>query len=81
MGVAGAAAGAAGALGGCSVPTGAAITGDVWERPPNQRDEGNCQNLIFLNTDALRADDLQAYGGNGPVKCPKLDNFAEDSVP
>lgn len=75
-----AAAGAATGLSGCAAPTDAPISGGVWERPPNQRGKGNRQNLIFLNTDTFRADNLQAYGGNGLVKCPRLDQFAEDCV-
>lgn len=74
-----AAAGAATGLTGCA-PAAPAASGGVWERPPNQRGKGNRQNLIFLNTDTFRADNLQAYGGNGLVKCPRLDSFAEDSV-
>ena len=57
-----------------------ASAGGMWERPPNQRGKGNRQNLIFLNTDTFRADNLQAYGGNGLVRCPRLDKFAEDCV-
>ncbi len=54
--------------------------GGVWERPPDQREKGNRQNLIFLNVDSFRADNLSAYGGNGLVRCPRLDAFAEDCV-
>ena len=75
-----AAAGAAAGLSGCATPTQAKLSGGIWERPPNQRGKGNRQNLIFLNTDTFRADNLQAYGGNGLVKCPRLDKFAEDCV-
>ena len=75
-----AAAGAAAGLSGCAEPTQAGLSGGIWERPPNQRGKGNRQNLIFLNTDTFRADNLQAYGGNGLVKCPRLDKFAEDCV-
>ncbi len=76
---AGAAAGAAVGLEGCATADSPA-PGGVWERPPNQRGKGNRQNLIFLNTDTFRADNLQAYGGNGLVRCPRLDQFAEDCV-
>ncbi len=54
--------------------------GGIWERPPDQRDRGNRRNLILLNVDTFRADNLQCYGGNGLVQCPRLDRFAEDSV-
>ncbi len=75
-----AAVGATAGLGACAAPADSAISGGIWERPPNQRGKGNRQNLIFLNTDTFRADNLQAYGGNGLVKCPRLDKFAEDCV-
>ncbi len=82
-GASGAAASGAAAAGlqGCSTggnSDGAHSHGGVWERPPNQRNKGNRLNLIFLNTDTFRADNLQAYGGNGLVKCPNLDKFSED---
>ena len=67
-------------MSGCASPPGASPSGGRWQRPPNQRGKGNRQNLIFLNTDTFRADNLQAYGGNGLVKCPRLDKFSEDSV-
>ena len=54
--------------------------GGTWERPPDQRDRGNRRNLILLNVDTFRADNLQCYGGNDLVHCPRLDRFAEDSV-
>ncbi len=84
-GASGAAASGAAAAGlqGCSTgenSDGAHSHGGVWERPPNQRNKGNRLNLIFLNTDTFRADNLQAYGGNGLVKCPNLDKFSEDCV-
>ena len=77
---AGAAAGAVAGMAGCAPTASSAISGGVWERPPNQRGKGNRQNLIFLNTDTFRADNLQTYGGNGLVKCPQLDKFSEDCV-
>lgn len=58
----------------------AASPGGVWERPPNQRDKGNRRNLIYLSADTFRADNLACYGGNGLVRCPRLDAFAEDAV-
>ena len=54
--------------------------GGIWERPPDQRDKGNRRNLILLNVDTFRADNLQCYGGNGLVECPSLDSFSEDCV-
>ena len=80
QGTTAAAAGTAAGLSGCAAPTEAGLSGGIWERPPDQRGKGNRQNLIFLNTDTFRADNLQAYGGNGLVKCPHLDKFAEDCV-
>ena len=54
--------------------------GGFWERPPNQRGKGNRWNLVLVVTDTFRADNLKAYGGNGFVRCPRLDRFAEDGV-
>ncbi len=54
--------------------------GGIWERPPSQLNRGNRRNVILLNVDTFRADNLQCYGGNGLVQCPRLDRFAEDSV-
>ena len=79
-GTSSAAAASAAGLEGCGASSDAQASGGVWERPPDQRGKGNRQNLIFLNTDTFRADNLQAYGGNGLVKCPRLDRFAEDCV-
>ncbi len=72
--------GATAGISGCVAPAGPSESGGLWERPPDQRGKGNRQNLIFLNTDTFRADNLQAYGGNGLVRCPRLDRFAEDCV-
>lgn len=75
---------AAAGLAGCSSQESTepreASDGGVWERPPDQRSKGNRRNLIFLNSDTFRADNLQCYGGNGLVKCPRLDAFAQDCV-
>ena len=73
---------AAAALTGCAAPPDAAPveSGGVWERPPDQRNKGNRRNLIFLNVDTFRADNLACYGGNGLVRCPRLDAFSEDCV-
>ena len=54
--------------------------GGNWERPPNQRGKGNRWNLILVVADTFRADNLTAYGGNGLVRCPRLDRFAEEGV-
>ena len=54
--------------------------GGDWERPPNQRGKGNRWNLILVVADTFRADNLTAYGGNGLVRCPRLDRFAEEGV-
>lgn len=78
-GVAGAGAAACGTPGGGDSAA-AEPPGGVWERPKDQRDSGNRRNLILLNVDTFRADNLQCYGGNGLVRCPRLDAFAEDSV-
>jgi len=75
------AAAAAGGLAGCgSQPTVAQTGGGAWERPPDQRERGNRRNLILLNVDTFRADNLQCYGGNGLVECPGIDRFSEDCV-
>lgn len=75
---------AAAGLAGCGASpqesAGAEAHGGVWERPPDQRDRGNRRNLIFLDVDTFRADNLQCYGGNGLVECPRLDRFADDCV-
>ena len=81
----GTATGAAAGLTGCSSGSDSAgqaqeSPGGVWERPPDQRDKGNRRNLIFLNVDTFRADNLACYGGNGLVRCPRLDAFSEDCV-
>ena len=54
--------------------------GGNWERPPNQRGKGNRWNLILVVADTFRADNLTAYGGNGLVRCLRLDRFAEEGV-
>ena len=77
----GAASGTAAGLTGCSTEqpeSSAEQPGGVWERPPDQRGQGNRRNLIFLNVDTFRADNLSCYGGNGLVRCPRLDAFSED---
>ena len=72
---------AAGGLAGCApAEQAAAKPGGRWEKPPDQRGKGNRQNLIFLNVDTFRADNLEAYGGNGLVKTPRLNKFAEDCI-
>ncbi len=77
----GASGAAAAGLSGCAPEAApAAMSGGEWERPPDQREKGNRRNLIFLNCDTFRADNLQAYGGNGLVNCPRLDAFSEDCV-
>ena len=40
------------------------VSGGVWEKPPDQRDKGNRLNLILLDVDTFRADNLACYGGN-----------------
>lgn len=81
--ITGSSAAAAAGLAGCA-PRESAETeeplGGVWERPPDQRDKGNRRNLIFLNVDTFRADNLECYGGNGLVRCPRLDEFSKDCV-
>ena len=74
----GAAAGAASGLAGCAKSV--SCSGGAWERPLDQRGKGNRRNLILLVSDTFRADNLQVYGGNGLVSCPRLDRFAEDCV-
>ena len=53
--------------------------GGMWEKPPDQRDKGNRLNLILLDVDTFRADNLACYGGS-QVDCPNLNAFARDSV-
>lgn len=59
--------------------SGEGVSGGVWEKPPDQKDKGNRLNLILLDVDTFRADNLACYGGN-QVDCPNLDRFAQDSV-
>ncbi len=54
-------------------------SGGIWERPPDQRDRGNRLNLILLNVDTFRADNLECYGSRF-VECPHLNRFAGDCV-
>ncbi len=53
--------------------------GGIWERPPDQKGKGNGRNLILLNVDTFRADNLECYGSQ-IVECPRLNQFAEDCV-
>ena len=59
--------------------SGEEASGGVWEKPPDQKDKGNRLNLILLDVDTFRADNLACYGGN-QVDCPNLNAFAQDSV-
>ena len=54
-------------------------SGGIWEKPPDQRDKGNRQNLILLDVDTFRADNLECYGSKF-VECPRLNSFSNDSV-
>lgn len=55
------------------------LNGGVWEKPMNQKGKGNRLNLILLNVDTFRADNLACYGGTD-VDCPNLNQFSSDSV-
>lgn len=55
------------------------LNGGVWEKPMNQKGKGNRFNLILLNVDTFRADNLTCYGGTD-VDCPNLNQFTSDSV-
>ena len=54
-------------------------SGGVWERPPDQRDKGNRLNLILLNVDTFRADNLACYGSKF-VECPHLNRFSQECL-
>jgi arylsulfatase A-like enzyme len=56
-----------------------AAAGGVWEKPPDQKKKGNRLNLILLNVDTFRADNLECYGSQY-VECPHLNRFAKDCV-
>ena len=82
----GSAAAAAAGLTGCGGDTGKSsgtdrtgLPGGVWEEPPDQRDQGNRLNLILLDLDTFRADNLACYGSKF-VECPRLNRFANDCV-
>ena len=82
----GSAAVAATGLTGCASDTGspaggkdASPQGGVWEKPADQRDRGNRLNLILLDVDTFRADNLACYGSKF-VECPRLNRFAQDCV-
>ncbi len=53
--------------------------GGVWERPPDQKDRGNRLNLILLNVDTFRADNLECYGSKF-IDCPNLNRFSQECV-
>ena len=54
-------------------------TGGIWEKPPDQKGKGNGLNLILLNVDTFRADNLECYGSQF-IECPRLNQFAKDCV-
>ena len=58
-----AAVGLAGCGGGRPEGSDTDASGGVWEKPPDQRDKGNRLNLILLDVDTFRADNLACYGG------------------
>lgn len=53
--------------------------GGIWERPPDQKGKGNGLNLILINVDTFRADNLECYNSQF-IECPHLNQFAKDCV-
>ena len=53
--------------------------GGVWEKPPDQKGKGNGLNLILINVDTFRADNLECYGSQY-IECPRLNQFAKECV-
>ena len=77
-----AAAGLAGCSGGGDAGGSAShphASGGIWEKPPDQRGKGNRRNLILIDVDTFRADNLECYGSKF-VECPRLNRFANDCV-